>query len=191
MPVRTKMNQRVTLMAVALLMGSGAVVSCSDGGRSAPENAASDNQSLPSPGTSGATGPAGGVDGESSGLESGEATLSELDALMPPSGSDPYAAGPIQTADLEGNRVYAHLQYLIGRIDRFLAENGVPGDWETDGFNHIAFVTDGSYWDPEVLVGFTGFADGGYELSGWSESDDRFSGPTATLTYKSDGGFSG
>ncbi|WP_427016242.1 hypothetical protein ACQCSX_15940 [Pseudarthrobacter sp. P1] len=118
-----------------------------------------------------------------------EMTLSELDAARPPA-SAPFVGGePIPASELQGSRTYPHMLYLVGRLDGYLAANGVPADWETEGFGYIAVVYDNSSWDPDVMSGFLGQPDGSYTLRGWSSKNPKFNDFNTGLEYDSVRGF--
>lgn len=131
-----------------------------------------------------------------------EVTLAPEVEMTPPTNADGSAieiapfpdGGPVPAAELQGSRTAAHLQFLAARLDAFLAANGVPADWQMNGFSYISTIytdAEDKAWDDDIMSGFMGKPDGSYFMRGWAENgaDPQHPDDNHGLNYVSGKGF--
>lgn len=107
----------------------------------------------------------------------------------------PFPDGaPVPAAELEGSRTAAHMRFIASRLDAFLAANGVPEDWQMNGFDYISTIytdAEDKAWDKDIMTPYMGKPDGSYSLRGWGEhgADPKHTDYNTGLNYVSGKGF--
>lgn len=115
-------------------------------------------------------------------------------AGMTLAGPDPSIGQPIPDAELADSRTAKQIRFIAGRLDAYIAANGVPSDWVMNGFDYISTTytqEEDDAWDKEVNTSFMGRPDGGYSLRGWSltGADPKYDSHNNGLEYDSAKGF--
>lgn len=122
-------------------------------------------------------------------------TVGPEETAVPADASGFVAGKPIPDAELADSRVAKHMRYVAGRLKDYVAANGVPSDWEMNGFSYISTIytdAEAKAWDNGVMVPFMGRPDGSFTLRGWGESpevDSKFKDFNTALEYDSQKGF--
>lgn len=127
--------------------------------------------------------------------EDASETINPEETAVPADTTGFVAGQPIPDSELANSRVAKQMRYVASRLKDYVAANGVPSDWEMNGFSYISTIytdAEAKAWDNGVMVPFMGRPDGSFTLRGWGQTPDvdpKFKDFNTGLEYDSKKGF--